>query len=524
MTTVVEALGWAAGTEVAAAAPRCVFLSPLSLYDWLDEAVMTIMRRRYGTRFLVLVGGPRQRDMCAQWATDKDRIFDLGEIERQALAAAGPADADSVFAEARRLEAAHGVVYLRDIVQQDRAIYGAYLAYAAGPLANSRPPALADIYRRINGYFRLFQQLYQAHRVDLVIGRPGNLLNTTSIVLALAIGLPVTMPRHARQRSDVMWSFGPYSNPHLLARTYQRLADQPLVPLDEVRPPTSSQRTFSWFQWRYTARGVAKELLVLAHTYAVKYARGLRHDGRLPAMQPFHRAAGAVLSSARLARWMARSADGDLDRLAAVPFLFFPLPKEPEYTVQSLARHFSNVQAMAEQLALSLPAGFRLVIKEHSRLGDRRRQFYQDLLKLPNVAMADPNIPGVELAARARAVATIAGTAAFEALLLGKRAIVFATDVEYGFLPAVARVTSFADLPAVVSEALREVDDAEALAIRQSAARLRRAYAELAFDASGTRAFGGQTPLAPAQAERAVDLLVATCLAERDYLARGGKL
>ena len=41
---------------------------------------------------------------------------------------------------------------------------------------------------------------------------------------------------------------------------------------------------------------------------------------------------------------------------------FFLLPKEPEYTVQSLSREFSNIQALIS-LAISLPVDCTLIVK-----------------------------------------------------------------------------------------------------------------------------------------------------------------
>ncbi len=504
--------------------PRCVMISALTLYEWLNTAISDVMRRRYGTRFVVLVGSPRQAQTVARWCREDDRIIQMDDIAADSRALSGTLSDDDVFAQARAIEARYEIAYFRDVVQQDRTIYGGYLAYADGPLADVKPPAAVDLCRQINGYFAMFEKLFAAHGVDLVLSRPGSLMDTSALYVAMGQGLPVTMARHARIGSKVTWTFGPYSNGYLAQQRYEQTPETAAVPLDQVRPPSSAAKVFAAFTTRYGWRGVAKELLVMSHTYLVKYFIPFLKTGRFNAMRPYRKAIFGILKTARAARWMKGVAIADLDRIAEQPFVFFPLPKEPEYTVQSLARNFSNVQAMIEQLSLSLPAGFRLVVKEHSRLGDRRRTFYRDLLKLPNVVFADPTLPGVDVSARACAVATVAGTAAFEALSLGKPAIVFASDVEYGFLPDIYLVRQFADLPMIVRHAVAERSAAKALATRQAAARFRAAYGQLSFDADGTKAFGGTAALPMDQAERAVDLLLETASAARAYLAAGNKL
>jgi len=220
----------------------------------------------------------------------------------------------------------------------------------------------------------------------------------------------------------------------------------------------------------------------------------------------------------RIARWLDRIVERDLARIAARPFVLFLLQFEPEYTTLSLARRFNDTAAVIRQLALALPADVALVVKENvNSIGNRRLGFYQDLCRLPNVTLADHRIPGVELIARTRAVATVSSTGAVEANLLGKPAVIFAQDVEFAFLPHVIQLSDLSTLPAVLAEAVRERSEAEAETIRREGARYRRALAELSFDAAGTRPFRGTATTIPDdQLDRAVDLLVETAAAQTE--------
>ena len=64
-------------------------------------------------------------------------------------------------------------------------------------------------------------------------------------------------------------------------------------------------------------------------------------------------------------RYFQKIFESDVKIINKKPFLYFPLPMEPEYNTHSLSKEFINVHAMAQQLALCMPSGYTLVIKEH---------------------------------------------------------------------------------------------------------------------------------------------------------------
>ena len=103
------------------------------------------------------------------------------------------------------------------------------------------------------------------------------------------------------------------------------------------------------------------------------------------------------------------------------PYIYFLCLWEPEYNTHSLSKEFINVHAMVQQAAVSLPSGYKLIIKEHTpNIGFKKRQFYKSLMKLPNVLIVNYLLPGPELVENAAAVMTISGTAAVNAAERGK--------------------------------------------------------------------------------------------------------
>lgn len=146
----------------------------------------------------------------------------------------------------------------------------------------------------------------------------------------------------------------------------------------------------------------------------------------------------------------------------SVPFIYFPLHLQPELTTGPLGGWFCDQFLAAAILAESLPAGWRLYIKEHPTqlknkfplldLGayiGRWPELYRDLAELPNTFLAPFDMPSDVLVDGARLCATITGSAALEALARGKPALVFG-DVWYDSCVGCERVSSTAETAAAI--------------------------------------------------------------------------
>jgi len=493
----------ATSATMPAAPPRRVLIEVIGRYHWLNPAVMDIMRQRYGTRFIVIAGSEEVRAWYLERTGPEDEILTYDEIEDVEISIDPEADAQKAWDN----EEAYATNYLLDIIQQDRAIFGTYLPYAASSWSKRPTPSLELLTARINHYFQWADDLLRRNQIDLVLIRPTGICNTTIIHVAMARGLPISMSRPSRYASYVTWTYGPYSANNILKQAYEQAPRPKALPEIEILPPEGSRQVFEAYLKRRSLRSFMRTLLLIVYNQSVKTYRALivRKTGKLPPMLSPIR---DQFQSRRLEARLEALSKKDLAELSEKPFVLLLLPKEPEYTVQSLAREFSNVKAIAQQLALALPAGFNLVIKEHSRIGYRSMSFYTDLLKLPNVLFASARIPGISLIRESRAVATVAGTAAVEAALVGKRAVIFTDRVEYSFLPSIAIVASFRDLAKTLRDAVRPLSDKESDEFRRCGLRYRAAIVATSFDARGTKVFDGDGELDPGEAERAVDILM----------------
>src|SRR3989338_1759583 len=113
-------------------------------------------------------------------------------------------------------------------------------------------------------------------------------------------------------------------------------------------------------------------------------------------------------------------------------YIYFPLHSQPEPTTNPMGGIFDDQILAADLLAKSLPPGWKLYVKEHAdqwtlpRVHTGRYPgYYKTLARHKNVALISVGVSGFDLIQNAKAVATIAGSPAMEAVARGKPACVF---------------------------------------------------------------------------------------------------
>ncbi len=153
---------------------------------------------------------------------------------------------------------------------------------------------------------------------------------------------------------------------------------------------------------------------------------------------------GAPIGHARFEyyRWLGRRKKRQLkalyDSLARPPrldepYVYLPLHYQPEMSTLPTGGYFEDQRLLAGLIHACLPEGWRLYVKEHpvqvAPVGkgqySRDFDFYRQLLALPGVGLVPLDQSSFELIDHARAVATITGQAAWEAVNRGKPALTF---------------------------------------------------------------------------------------------------
>lgn len=146
-------------------------------------------------------------------------------------------------------------------------------------------------------------------------------------------------------------------------------------------------------------------------------------------------------------------------------FFLFPLHIQPEASTSVLATYFYDLINTAKNIAFSLPFPYKLYVKEHPAVrGDRPKNFYQELKKIPNVVLVSPFENAESLIGRSQGVVTLTSTIGLEAALAGKPVYVLG-NVFYSYHPSCRKIKGFEELKEKIKtdltqkSALRNLDE-----------------------------------------------------------------
>ena len=135
-----------------------------------------------------------------------------------------------------------------------------------------------------------------------------------------------------------------------------------------------------------------------------------------------------------------------------INFIYFPLHLEPESVLSISAPYYTDQIEVIRNIARSIPIDYILYVKDHPlshTVGFRTKNFYQEILKLPNVQLVHSSVSNDELIQKCMMVVTIAGTGGMEAAFYGKPSIILA-DVIYSDLPSVTLLDSIENFPKAI--------------------------------------------------------------------------
>jgi hypothetical protein len=149
---------------------------------------------------------------------------------------------------------------------------------------------------------------------------------------------------------------------------------------------------------------------------------------------------------------------------------FFALHLEPEIALLSYSPEFSNSLEAITWISKSLPADTLLVVKEQAlSFGVRSRWYYNQLNKMGNVVLADPDIHSWEWIKRSIFVATITGTVGIEAVHFHKPVLSFGAHQIINHLKTVRFVSNFVETKNAINEFLTySISEIELKKSRQS--------------------------------------------------------
>lgn len=116
---------------------------------------------------------------------------------------------------------------------------------------------------------------------------------------------------------------------------------------------------------------------------------------------------------------------GEVD--LGLPYVYLPLHQQPECSTSPMAGVFVDQVLMVQMIASCLPEGYFVYVKEHPMQDgqSRRLDLYRELASMANVKLVPKEQDTFSLTRNSVAVATATGTAAWEAFMSGKPALMF---------------------------------------------------------------------------------------------------
>jgi len=135
------------------------------------------------------------------------------------------------------------------------------------------------------------------------------------------------------------------------------------------------------------------------------------------------------------------------------PYAFFTLHWQPEAATSIRSPYFVNQLSVIENISRAMPLDWKLVVKPNPAMakGIDPIEFIQKIKRIPNVLLVEPNSSTRNWIMKSKVVITISGTSAFEAVLLGKKAILFGNEgVIWHMLKDVIKCTDITKLYSII--------------------------------------------------------------------------
>jgi hypothetical protein len=346
-------------------------------------------------------------------------------------------DPEPVIQRAREIESTYGVT-INTVAMTDRHL-GRGFALGGHRHPKSRMSERSSYHSILNAYSELYafwEGQIDEYKPDLIIG--GGKIPS---LLARCYDIPFRSLAESKYLNYYYWGVDEfYQNPNFEKNfTAGTVAN---AQLELTRPYASYQQMSTSTKSELMFWGMVKRFSLTAARYAYWTVRGYQKARGYFASEQLKYIWRQYVEHKSLAQYTR-----PLSSLEGVDFVFFPLHTEPETAVQLLSPECISQLSCIATLARDLPAGTVLAVKETlAGIGRRPRDFYSQIADFKNVVFLDSSELGLDVIFKASVVATITGTAGFEAAVLGKPVISFGQHTMYKFLDHVKVATDHLDL------------------------------------------------------------------------------
>lgn len=439
-------------------------------------AIARGLKTSHGSRIHLFCKSPQEASEYT--ALNSDGLFDsITNMEVMFQALDDPlVGEEEVLVKARRYEAKLGTTY--NLVAVSNRHFGRGYALGGFYHPRSRWSERCDYVHMLHGFnmvFDFWERQIQEKSISLFLGG-----TKETAVIAHSYGIPMRSLFRSRYQSYHYWTPNEYRD-HPRLEVLYRSIDVPSVPSVELKDTylderARRQRWLKNMRWSKVLRDTGY--------YVVRWAYWK--------VKGYQKAKGYFLSDTVRLVWrrkkdLQRMTGSETKRLVDLEgkrFVFYPLHTEPELALGLISPEFYFQLTAISALSRDLPAGVILAVKESiTGVGRRPDNFYSQILSHKNVVMLNILEQGYEVVSRASAVATISGTAGFEAAVQGIPVISFGRHNSYNFLPHVSVIDDLGRLGTVLNKALDNEFDRERAQL--DGARFLDAVVQSSFDLGG---------------------------------------
>lgn len=267
-------------------------------------------------------------------------------------------------------------------------------------------PYLAVVRGRVEAFLR-------ERKVDAVFGEGTWGFELMTWLVCQRLGIPMTMPAHARLPSDRFY--------------FADSVSSDLIPFREVSD--GDREWAEQFLTTWLNRPAQPDYMSYQHGYQSLRLRWVK-EFMIAVFRPDLDRDDATLWPLRARIWDRTRRIVNAKALAlfspferSLPkerYVLYPLHHQPEASVDVFGSLNNNQVALIESLSRQLPVTHKLWVKEHrGGISDRSLAWFRRIKRLPNVRLIDPFANIFPLIRNADLLVTISGTAGYEAGLMG---------------------------------------------------------------------------------------------------------
>jgi hypothetical protein len=490
--------------------PKSIYLENRKNLEWLNEKMILKMRELYNTRF-VMIGVDDKKNFLSSWLNKNDYYYGIDSLGIEADRSK-PENISAIYMSANKYEKKYGITYMRDGILQDRSFAYNFVHNKVENFVSKNTLSYEEIVNRQNYFFDYAEKLFRDKKIDLVIARPDSLLGFAVTTVAKHLNIPVTVQSTTRVNSYMYWTYGAYMQSNQISDNIKKLKQDKV----KIEDPNLNEKIASHsFKDRanlireLSLKSLANEIIYILKDSLNWFIKDIK-KGRLGKRVSIFTRMSKKIKAYREHCYLQSIFEGDINIIKKDKFIYFPLPTEPEFNTHSLCKEFLNTHAMIQQIAISLPTGYNLVIKEHTpNIGQKPRDFYTRLKKIPNLIIANYLIPGPQMVDSAEAIVTVAGSSAIEAAEKGKMAVVLASSSEYFCLPNIILGHSMRDMPKILLQALKKVSAEKRQDIMYEANLYKQVLKKIGYYAPDTPPFHGKnTKILDKELKKAIEELI----------------